>query len=189
MRKRVGPLVVGVLSLALLLAAACGGGGGGPAPTNTPTTAPENTPTSAPPASTATATSPAPANTPTTVTGAPTSAVPPSDNPLVAKGLELFMNVPDNAAPQALWCSTCHLIEGVSEGLVGPDQTHIGTDAATRRPGLSAEEYIRESIKSPEVFIPEGVERSTAGLMTNAITENLTEEQIDALVAFLLTRK
>ena len=188
MRKRVGPLVVGILSLALLLAAACGGDSG-PAPTNTPTTAPENTPTSAPPAPTATATSPAPASTPATDTGAPTPAVPPSDDPLVAKGLELFMNVPDNAAPQALWCYQCHLIEGVSDGLVGPEQTHVGTDAATRRPGLSAEEYIRESIKSPEVFIPEGVERSTAGLMTNAITENLTEEQIDALVAFLLTRK
>jgi hypothetical protein len=53
---------------------------------------------------------------------------------------------------------------------------------------MSAEDYIRESIKDPEAFICEE-ERCTAGLMTSAITEKLTDEQVDDLVAFLLTVK
>ncbi len=111
----------------------------------------------------------------------------PGEGDLVAKGREIYLNVPTNVGPQALWCYQCHTIEGVSNGLIGPDHTHIGTAAATRRPGMSAEQYIRESITDPEAFIPEGVERATAGLMTKAITENLREDQVDALVAFLLT--
>ncbi len=86
-------------------------------------------------------------------------------------------------------CSACHTIEGVTTGLVGPDLTHIGTDAGTRKPGVSAEDYIRESIREPEVFVAEGVERATAGLMLSALTANLTDGQVDALVEFLLKQK
>ncbi len=98
------------------------------------------------------------------------------------------MAAPANAGAQALWCSTCHQIEGVAAGLIGPDLTHIGTDAATRKAGMSAEDYIRESIKSPTAFVAEGVARATPGLMTDAIVEGLTADQIDALVAFLLAQ-
>lgn len=109
--------------------------------------------------------------------------------PLSGEGL--FLNVPANVAPQALWCYQCHTIEGIegATGMIGPDQTHIGTDAATRIPGMSAEEYIRMSITDPEDFVAEGLDRATAGLMTEAITENLTGAQVDALVAFLLEQK
>ena len=83
------------------------------------------------------------------------------------------------------------MIEGVSEGLVGPDHTQVATWAADRKPGLSAEEYIREAIVDPEIFVspPEDVERSVAGLMTKDIVGGLTDKQVDALVAFLLTQK
>ena len=104
-------------------------------------------------------------------------------------GKGIFCGVPENAAPQALWCSQCHTIEGVASGLIGPDLTRIGTDAATRKPGTSAEDYIRESIEDPKAFVAEGVERATPGLMTNDITEKLTAEQVDALVEFLLEQK
>jgi len=86
-------------------------------------------------------------------------------------------------------CSACHTIEGVSQGLVGPDLTNIGADAATRKPGLSAKEYIEESIRDPEAFVAEGVERAMAGLMTKAITSSLTDEQVEALVDFLSGQK
>ena len=86
-------------------------------------------------------------------------------------------------------CSACHTIEGVTAGLLGPDLTHIGTDAGTRKPGFSAEEYIFESIRKPEVFVAEGVERATPGLMLSALTANLTDGQVDALVEFLLKQK
>ncbi len=162
---------------ALLLFGACGGG-----PTAVTSTATgEATPASVPTAVPSTPTSPAITNTPhptpTRVSGGPTSA-----------GMDVFLSVPENAAPQALWCYQCHYIDGLPEanGLVGPDLTNIGIDAANRKAGLSAEDYIRESIVDPESFICDA-DRCTAGLMTPAITENLTEEQVDALVAFLLT--
>ena len=106
-------------------------------------------------------------------------------------GRELYLNVPANAAPQALWCYQCHLIEGIPEadGLVGPEHTLIGSDAISRVPGMSAEDYLRESIVDPELRVAEGVDRATPGLMTTAIVERLTDEQVDALVAFLLTLK
>ena len=179
--KKVGFLVLGCFSLLLLVAAACGGGEAAPTATATPTP----TPLSPPPTPTATTTSP-PAAAPTPTAAAPVETPPPAGD-LAAKGREIYLKVPDNAAPQALWCSTCHQIEGVSAGLIGPDHTQIGRDAATRIPGLSAEEYLKQSITDPTAHIAEGVERATAGLMTNAITENLTGEQVDALVAFLLT--
>ena len=158
-------LLACALGLILMMAGACGGGNGEPAATST--LKPTATPTSA-------------------IIETPT----PSDG-LVARGRELYLNVPDNAAPQALWCYQCHFIESVAgaAGLIGPEHSHLATVADTRKPGLSAEEYIRESIKNPALFVAEGVERSTPGLMTNAITEKLTEDQIEALVAFLMTLK
>ena len=135
-----------------------------------------------------------------TSTSSPTSAplTPTSASPTVtveagdpvAVGMNTFLNVPDSVAPQALWCYQCHFVQDVPEasGLIGPDLSHIGTDAATRVAGLSSEQYIRESILDPAGFICD-VGRCSAGLMTSAITENLTEEQVDALVAFLLTQE
>lgn len=113
----------------------------------------------------------------------------PSPADLSAMGRELFLNVPDSVGVQPLWCQLCHQIDGIAVGLIGPDLTHIATDAGGRIPGMSAEAYIRESIKNPEDFIASGVERSTAGLMTNSITTGLTDEQVDALVAFLLEQE
>ena len=77
-------------------------------------------------------------------------------------------------------CGACHIIEGLTTGGVGPELTYIGTDAASRKSGLSASEYIEESIRSPEAFVPEGVERAMPGLMTSGITAPLTEGQVEA---------
>ena len=117
-----------------------------------------------------------------------TTATPEPVN-LIDIGREVYLNVPANAGIQPLWCYQCHTIESVSDGVIGPDLTHIGTDAATRKPGMSAEEYIRESIIDPEAFVAADVGRATPGLMTNAITEKLTDSQVDALVAFLLAQE
>lgn len=119
----------------------------------------------------------------------PAPTVGASQADLVALGQEIYMAPPANVGPQALWCSQCHRIEGLAAGLIGPDHTHIGTSAATRKPGLSAAEYLEESIRDPELSVAEGVERATAGLMTTAIVEGLTDRQVDALVAFLLAQK
>ena len=146
-----------------------------PRPTQLPT---QEEPTRAPTAVGATATAPAPQPTKEELQG-----------DLAAAGRELFLAAPPSVGPQALWCSTCHTIEGESVGLIGPDLTHIGTDGATRVPGMSAGAYIRESISDPEGFVPVGVDRALAGLMTEAIVGGLTDGEVDALVAFLLEQK
>jgi cytochrome c oxidase subunit 4 len=109
-------------------------------------------------------------------------------NGLAATGQQIFLTGQGQGAATA--CYTCHTISGLSEtGLLGPDLTNIGADAATRQPGVSAEEYLRQSIVEPESFIAEGVERAIEGLMLPALTAGLTDEDVDALVAFLMEQK
>ena len=88
-------------------------------------------------------------------------------------------------------CVTCHTLAGVPEaiGLLGPDLSHIGIDAANRKDGLSAAEYIFESIRDPEAFIAVGLYRAVPGLMLTPITAGLTDGDVEALVAFLLEQK
>ena len=152
-------MMPGLLGLVLLLALACGGA----APADTPV----------PPKPTS----------PPTVIDTPTADTPTTETPTVSSddGEAIFTG--------SGGCSACHTIEGLTQGLVGPDLTHISTDAGTRKPGVSAEAYIRESIREPEAFVAEGVERATPGLMTAALTANLTDGQVDALVEFLLKQK
>ncbi len=152
-------------------------------PARTPTPRPTPLPTQAEPTR-------APTTVGATVTAPaaqPTQAEPQGD--LAAVGRQIFLAAPPSAGPQALWCSTCHTIEGESVGLIGPDLTHIATDGATRKPGMSAAAYIRESIDDPVAFVPVGVDRALAGLMTEAIVAGLTDGEVDALVVFLLEQK
>jgi hypothetical protein len=82
-------------------------------------------------------------------------------------------------------CAACHTIDGISEGVVGPDLTHLGVDAASRKPGMSAEEYIFESIRNPEAFVAPDVNRAIPGIMTVGITELFSDNEVQALVDFL----
>lgn len=86
-------------------------------------------------------------------------------------------------------CAACHTVEGISAGVVGPDLTHMGTEAATRKPGMPAEDYIFESIRDPQAFVATGVDRAFPGIMTAAITSGLSDEEVQALVDFLLAQK
>ncbi|MEA2003081.1 MAG: hydrogenase iron-sulfur subunit [Actinomycetota bacterium] len=80
-------------------------------------------------------------------------------------------------------CRICHsLDEGVV--LVGPSFAGIASRATARVPGLTAEEYLRQSILDPNAYVVEGF---PAGQMLQNFDELLTEEDIDNLVAFLLT--
>ncbi|MDE2842223.1 MAG: cytochrome C oxidase subunit IV family protein [Chloroflexota bacterium] len=113
----------------------------------------------------------------------------PAGGGLVDTGRQIFITGAGEGA--ATPCVTCHMVEGVPEavGLLGPDLSHIGTEAATRQPGVSAEDYLAQSIRDPESFIAEGVDRATPGLMLAAITAGLTDEDVDALVAFLMAQQ
>lgn len=111
------------------------------------------------------------------------AAAPAAAGGLVAQGQAVFTG--------AGICMTCHTIEGVpgAVGVIGPDLTHIATDAATRQPGVSARDYITESIVDPESFVAADVERAVPGLMTTAIVANLTDADVEALVEFLMQQE
>ena len=80
-------------------------------------------------------------------------------------------------------CRLCHSLEP-DVRLVGPSLYDIGATAADRVPGLSAEEYLYQSIVEPDAYVVPGY---PAGTMPPDARERLTEEQIQDLVAFLLT--
>ena len=83
-------------------------------------------------------------------------------------------------------CSGCHTLGTLSAGTVGPNLTQIGEVAATRKEGYSPEEYIRESILDPNAFVVEGYQ---ANIMPQNYGEQLGQQALDDLVAFLLAQK
>ncbi len=88
-------------------------------------------------------------------------------------------------------CVACHTLGTLSAGLVGPNLTHIGTDAATRVQGQTAEEYIKASILDPNAFIapqcPSGP--CAPDVMPKNFGTQYNAQQIDDLVAFLAAQK
>lgn len=92
----------------------------------------------------------------------------------VAYGARLFV---------AKGCAGCHGAGPV--GLVGPSLAGLAETAGTRRPGLSAEAYVRESIRRPQAF-------SSPLALGNGIqmpTLEISDAELDALVAFLLSSR
>ena len=177
--KRMTTLACGML-LALVLVA-CDGDG---TPTGTPgggietPTAPAETPVNGTP-------SPGtPAGTPTmTPEGSPTPDSTPvngqsPDGELVAQGEAIF-NGQASDIQQA--CSSCHTVGGGQ--LVGPDLQGVGTRAAERVEGQSAEEYVRESIIDPGAHVVEGF----PNIMPPGYDNQLSDEELDALVAYLMS--
>jgi mono/diheme cytochrome c family protein len=91
-------------------------------------------------------------------------------------------------------CEGCHSLDG-SEFRGGPSLLGISERAAERVPELSAVEYLRQSILEPSAHIVEGyksdmkvyelVERAEGDYKAPG---TLTEEELNDLVAFLLTQ-
>jgi mono/diheme cytochrome c family protein len=97
-----------------------------------------------------------------------------------AAGEDLFSQVIIGSQPG---CATCHSLNA-DEVLVGPSMAGIGSRAGTRVSGMSAEDYLRESILHPDNYVVEGFQ---PGVMVQVWEEELTPEQVDNLVAYLLT--
>ena len=95
-----------------------------------------------------------------------------------AAGEEVYHQV---ASPA---CDTCHSLEA-GETLVGPSLANMGSVAATRVDGMSAEQYLRESIVDPNAHVVEGF---GSNIMPATYNTQLTAEQMDDLVAFLLAQ-
>jgi len=82
-------------------------------------------------------------------------------------------------------CTTCHSLEpGVT--LVGPSVANIGAEAGSRVSGVSAEDYLRQSILEPNAYVVEGFGE---GIMPGGYGDELSEQQLNDLVAYLQSLK
>lgn len=109
--------------------------------------------------------------------GGPTTPPPTGGGGNVAAGRQVFLGA---------GCTGCHTVQGVpgATGSVGPNLTRIGTVAETRIAGKTAEQYIKESIETPNAFAASGY---TIGVMPSGLVAS--GANLDNLVAFLLTLK
>ena len=76
-------------------------------------------------------------------------------------------------------CSGCHRTD--TETLTGPGMSNIAERAAERKPPLSADEYMAESILDPGAFVVEGFDP----LMPSIV--GLTDQDVADLLAYLKT--
>ena len=151
-------------------------------PTETPTATPlppTYTPTLEP---TATPTPPPTATTEPTATPmlSPIDRMVAARNP--EKGKILFETFQD-AAGSGYSCSNCHLPTSEKTN-IGPGLLNIKQRAETRVEGLSAAEYIYESITNSMAYTVEGFE---ADLMPQNWAEIYSDPEIFDIVAYLLT--
>lgn len=93
--------------------------------------------------------------------------------------------------PQELFvsmgCSGCHNMDAPQtdseRGPVGPNMANLHETAGSKVEGLSAEEYVHQSIVAPNEYINEGY---AAGIMPPNFAERMSEEEINSMVAWLL---
>jgi mono/diheme cytochrome c family protein len=101
----------------------------------------------------------------------------------IAAGEELF-NKRIAEVQHSLSCSSCHTLDG-KDSRDAPTLAEISTVAADRVDGMSDVDYLRQSIVDPSAFRVAG---EWASPMPNMYSDVLSEDEIDNLIAFLLTR-
>jgi mono/diheme cytochrome c family protein len=100
----------------------------------------------------------------------------------VAAGKELFNQSLIGTQPG---CMTCHSLEpGVT--MVGPSLANVGAEASSRVSGQSGEDYLRQAIVEPNAHLVEGFGQ---GIMPQGYGNELSEQQLNDLVAFLASLK
>lgn len=97
--------------------------------------------------------------------------------PGAAEGREVFNDQSQGS------CDVCHSVDP-GDDRVGPSLAGIADTAATRIPGMSADEYLRQSILDPDAYIVDGYR---AGQMLQIYDERLSDEQLDALLEYLMS--
>lgn len=133
----------------------------------------------------------APTNTtaPTTATVSPTETPPPpteEPTPEITgdseRGREIFESggAHEDYKPSYA-CTNCHTLDGSEND--GPSLQGISERAGERVPELPAQEYIRQSIMEPRAYVVEDF--SSMGSINSLL---LSEEEVDDLIAFLLTQ-
>lgn len=98
----------------------------------------------------------------------------------VERGGQLFARGQGDTPP----CSACHqTITGQFGFTIGPNLDGIGERAGMRVDGLTAEEYLLQSILEPERYVVAGYR----DIMYPDYSRHLTEQNIHDLIAYLLT--
>ncbi len=80
-------------------------------------------------------------------------------------------------------CSTCHMVDN-DIMLQGPSLQGVGSVAAGRVAGQDAEQYLCQSILNPNGYLVEGF---SASLMPPYYANWLTQQELDDLIAYLVT--
>jgi ferredoxin/mono/diheme cytochrome c family protein len=113
-----------------------------------------------------------------------------------AEGRRLLVEVADQAASpeatdgeriftsRAAACDVCHSVVAGEDDGVGPSLAGIATYGGDRVEGLDAEQYIRQSILLPDQYVVDGY---PPGQMLPIYRDRLTADELDALIAYLLT--
>jgi len=97
----------------------------------------------------------------------------PTLTPLESRGRTVFET----------YCSRCHGTSGETV-IVGPSLAGIATHGSARIEGMDAATYIRNSIENPIAYTVDGFPE---GLMPPDLKDQLSQEELDALIAYLLT--
>lgn len=97
-----------------------------------------------------------------------------TSDPLVEKGRQVFV----------ARCAACHALQPGTV-IVGPSLAGVATRAETRVPGYDARAYLEMSILRPEAYLVDGY----PDLMPRNLAKDLTSEELDEVLAFLMTLK
>ncbi len=87
-------------------------------------------------------------------------------------------------------CGSCHKIGSLGEAhKVGPDLSMIGLTAGEKIDGLSAADYLRQSILEPNAFIAPDCPNAAclANIMPRDYGSRLTPDQIEKIINYLLS--
>ncbi len=88
-------------------------------------------------------------------------------------------------------CGACHTIQEIptARGTVGPNLSDLGTVAGTMKPGMSAKDYIRESILQPNAFIVPGFPSPSPmppfSVGPTSTGTQFTEDDLNTLIDYL----
>jgi cytochrome c551/c552 len=104
--------------------------------------------------------------------GSGNDSIPTPDDPVVAHGFGIFKD----------HCASCHSLKPDTI-IVGPSFVGLATRASTRVDGLSDREYLRLSIMKPDIYIVDGFKN----LMPVNVAARFSDEEVDALISYLLT--
>lgn len=81
-------------------------------------------------------------------------------------------------------CTACHAVASIPEatGAVGPKLDGLAKRAATRKPGMSADDYIKESVESPTAYVV-----PTFSPVMPSLRASMSDKEFKDLISFLKT--